>query len=224
VYIVRRVGADTATPSDPGFNPLARRQTQFADWTPRNSAPHEEDVEVYSNCELVELLLNGKSLGAEPLPTDASPRSWKVPYAPGALTAMGRDHGAVVAGYELHTAGKPAKIHLLADRPVLTADWDDVSYVEAAVVDSNGVIIPDATNMITFKLSGPGSIAAVDSGDNSSHESFRGNERRAYQGHCFAIIKATEPSGKIKLSASAPGLAGGKVEIKASVPKGGRQK
>ena len=49
-------------------------------------------------------------------------------------------------------------------------------------------------------------IAAVDSGNNTSHEPFQASERKAYQGRCFAMIKATAAKGRIKLVASAVGL------------------
>ena len=200
---------------DPGFVPLDRRQVLFADWTPGNLQAHEENVEVYSNCEEVELFLNGKSLGAKPLPRDASPRNWKVPYEAGTLKAVGKINGKNVATSELRTAGKPAKILLSADQKQLAPGWDDVAFVTATVVDKQGVIIPNASDLITFKITGPGVVAAVDSADNSSHEPFQASERHAYAGRCVAVLKATAPSGKITLTASAPGL--GSSSIKLSV-------
>jgi beta-galactosidase len=105
VHLVRRVGRAQATPDDPGFTPLQRVQAVFADWTPSNQAAHEESVEVYSNCEEVELFLNGKSLGSKGLPADASARVWPVPFDAGTLRAVGKNHGREVAAEELRTAG-----------------------------------------------------------------------------------------------------------------------
>ena len=215
VHIARRLAAETATPADPGFDPLARRQREFSDWTPRDAAPHDENVEVYSNCAEVELLLNGRSLGSQLLPREAAPRTWKVVFEPGTLRALGRNKGEVVATHELRTAGKPARILLTTDRARLTPDWDDVSYVTAAVVDVGGVQVPDATDLVTFEVSGPGRIAAVDSGDNSSHESFQADRRHTYQGQCIAILRATAPAGQIRLTASAPGLASASLSLEA---------
>ncbi len=208
VYIVRRVEPERATPSDPGFDPLTRRQQEFSDWTPANTAPHEEQVEVYSNCEQVELLLNGKSLGSQPLPPDASPRAWTVRFEPGTLVAIGTHNGQVAATSEVRTAGKPAKILLTARHLELSPQWDDVACVRAEIADANGVLVPEARDLVSFKLSGPGVLAAVDSGDNASHESFRAQARRAYRGSCVAFVRAREASGELTLSASAPGLQG----------------
>ena len=110
VFITRRVAPNALRPTDPGYEPAAqdvlrRPQVLFADWTPKNLQPHEETVEVYSNCKEVELFLNGKSLGVKPLNADASPRMWKVAFAPGTLKAVARNNGKVVATDELRTAG-----------------------------------------------------------------------------------------------------------------------
>jgi len=207
VYAARRVAPTPLAPTDPGYSPVPDRRPQvlFPDWTPRNLSAHEENVEVYSNCDEVELFLNGVSLGKQSRPADDSPRIWKVQYAPGTLQAVGRNKTRQVATYELRTAGTPAKIILTPDRNSLSATWDDVIHVTATVVDANGVLIPTASDLITFNVTGPGAIAAVDSGNNTSHEPFQSSERRAYQGRCFAMIKATA-KGRITLTASAPSL------------------
>ncbi len=218
VYIARRVLPPALLPTDPGYGTAAqerRPQVLFADWTPRNTAAHEESVEIYSNCDQVELFLNGKSVGSQSRPRDDSPRTWKVPFEPGTLKAVGTNSGRVVATYELRTAGKPARIMLTVDHGIVRDLWDDVAYFTATIVDEDGVLVPTANEAIAFKVKGPGIIAAVDSGDNNSHEPFQASERRAYQGRCFAMIKASGPPGRITLAASAPGLAGASIVINA---------
>ena len=223
VHIVRRVrpatsrGTDGAAPA-PAANYRLRLPELFADWTPANTQPHDENVEVYSNAEQVELFLNGKSLGSEPLPSDASPRVWTVPFSAGTLRAAASNHGAVVAAEELRTAGRPAGILLSCDHAALPPGYDSVATVEATVVDANGVVVPDAGNLLSFSVAGPGVIAAVDSGDHRSHEPFHSAQRAAYQGRCVAMVKATGSSGQITLSATAPGLAAARVEIAAAAP------
>ncbi len=218
VCIARRLEPVTATPTDPGYVPLNRRQQEFSDWTPSNSGPHEENVEVYSNCEEVELVLNGKSLGKQALPSDASPRSWKVLFEPGTIRALARNKGKPAAEQELRTAGKPSRLALTVERPRLAPVWDDVGYVQVAVVDRQGVLVPSASDLVQFKISGPGIVAAVDSGDNSSHEPFQASERHAWEGRCVVILRATAPSGRIKLTASAAGLTSASAVIEAVSP------
>jgi beta-galactosidase len=213
VFIARRLGAEQTESGDPGFTPLDRRQQLFSDWTPRDGAPHEETVEVYGNCAEVELLLNGRSLGSRPLPADASPRVWRVPFQPGELVAIGRNNGLAVATHTLRTAGAPAQIVLTADEKQLAAGWDNLAEVRATVTDAEGVPVPGATNLITFAIDGPGVIAAVDSADNASHEPFQSHERRAFQGECFAMVRALPKQGKIQVTAAAAHLKGASVTI-----------
>lgn len=223
VCITRRVAPNALRPTDPGYEPAAqdvlrRPQVLFADWTPKNLQSHEETVEVYSNCKEVELFLNGKSLGTQSLRTDASPRVWKVSFSPGTLRAVARNDGKVVATDELRTAGKPAKIRLTTNLEKLADDWDAVAFVRVVVVDGLGVPVPSADDLISFNISGPGVIAAVDNADNASHEPFQASERHAYQGECVAFVKATAPAGKIVVIASAPGLKSGSATLKALPP------
>ncbi|HZB46891.1 MAG TPA: glycoside hydrolase family 2 TIM barrel-domain containing protein, partial [Pyrinomonadaceae bacterium] len=223
VHATRRVAHTPAPPTDPGYGLDRRPQVLFSDWTPRDLAPHEETVEVYSNCEQVELLLNGKSLGTKARPSDDAPRVWKVPFEPGTLRAVGSNGGKTVATHELRTAGRPARVQLVVDRARLAPAWDDVAYVTATVVDANGVIVPSAADLVTFRVTGPGRVVAVDSGDNASHEPFQSSERKAYQGRCFAILRAVAPRGRINVQASAPGLASGSVAIAAAAPPAGKR-
>lgn len=221
VFITRRVATNALSPTDPGYEPspqdvLRRPQILFADWTPKNSQPHDETVEVYSNCKQVELLLNGKSLGVQPLPVDASPRVWKVKYAPGVLKAVARDSGKVMASDKLKTAGAPNGIRLSASNSKVADDWDGVVFVRADVVDRDGTEVPLANNSINFSISGPGIIAAVDNADNASHEPFQAGSRRAFEGRCVAFVKATAPKGKIVVTASSPELKNDSINIKAS--------
>ncbi len=215
VHITRRVSREQAIPDDPGFNPLQSAQTLFADWTPAILTPHPETVEIYSNCDEVELLLNGKTLGSKPLPQDASPRIWNVPFEAGLLRAVGKNKGQDAASEELRTAGQATKIEFSADRPRLTVEWNDVAYVTAQIVDRNGVRAPRAKDLVQFKISGPAVIAAVDNADNASHESFQATSRHAYQGRVVAIIRAQQ-SGRITINASAAGLADATVQIEAA--------
>jgi beta-galactosidase len=215
VHVVRRTSPPKTVPADPGFMPLTYRQSQFADWSPVDTNPHEETVEAYSNCNDVELILNGRSLGNKPRNADDSPRIWKVLWEPGTLAAIGRNNGAVVAKHELQTAGKSAKIRLAVDRTRLMPTWDDVAFVTATITDKDGIAIPDASDSVSFKVAGPGKIAAVDSGDNSSHEAFHASERSASQGRCYAIIRALADRGKITVTASAPGLVGDTITVDA---------
>ena len=188
VAITRRVANTDLMPTDPGYAQEERHtQVLFSDWTPADPQPHTENVEVYSNCKQVELYLNGQSLGVKNINADAAPRNWQVPYAPGNLRAVGSDDGTALATNELRTAGAPAKIILTTDDTKLSPGWDGVATVRAVITDALGVPIPRANDLITFKVSGPGIIAAVDNADNSSHEPFQADSRHAFQGRLHRL-------------------------------------
>jgi len=216
VYITRRVARTPRQPTDPGYNPIDERRPQvlFSDWTPRNQQDHEEQVEVYSNCDEVELFLNSKSLGKKSKPADDSPRSWKVNFKPGVLKAVGMNGRKIEAAYELRTANKPASIKLEADKNTIFNKWDDVVFVNVSVVDKNGTLVPDAADLIEFKVEGAGVVAAVDSGDSYSHEPYQAKQRKAFQGMCLALLKANADREAIKLTASAPDLKSAAIKIR----------
>ncbi len=216
VKAFRRIGRTAETPADPGYEAVEwkRLQVLYPDWNPRESTAHEENVEVYSNADEVELVLNDRSLGVKQLRKDGSALNWKVPYEPGALRAIARKDGREVAVDTLRTAGKPAAIQLVADRRNLGTGWDDVSHVEVRVVDGNGVIVPDATQLVRFQIEGPGHVIAVDSGSVVSVEPFQAMERKAWQGRCLAILRAAA-AGKFVLRAEADGLAPATIEFTA---------
>ena len=216
VAIARRVASTDLMPTDPGYGAEERHtQVLFSDWTPKDLKPHDENVEIYSNCKEVELFLNGNSLGKKEINADASPRSWRVPFAPGKLKAVARNSGVTVAAAELVTAGKPVEIVLATETKKLSPGFDDVALVRAKIVDAQGIEIPRANDLISFQLSGPGVIAAVDNADNGSHEPFQSAARHAFQGECVAFVKATA-AGKITLTATAAGLKAGAITIKTS--------
>ena len=217
VYLTRRTAPLRLGPADPGYEtgpvtPVRFPQTLFSDWTPADSAPHEETVEVYSNCEEVELLLNGKSLGTKQLAANASARVWRVSYEPGTLRAVARNQGAEAATYELRTAGKPAKLQLTVDHSSIRRNWNDVAVVTATVVDANNVQVPNADPLMSFQAPSGGIITAVDNADHASHEPFQASQRTAYQGRCVAFVKVNR-IGPITIMASAPGLTGGSITI-----------
>jgi len=222
VYVARRIARTPLAPTDPGYNPIDERRPEvlFSDWTPKNLQPHEETVEVYSNCDEVELFLNGNSLGKQTRPKDDSARTWKVNFSAGILKAVGSNGGRVVATHELRSAGSARKILLSVDKSSVANDWNDVAFVNAYVVDEVGTVVPDAENLISFKVEGAGFIAAVDSANSNSHEPYQASQRRAYQGTCLALIKARANRGKITITATSPGLRSASMELSVSPWKG----
>lgn len=167
----------------------------------------------YSQADEVELYLNGVSLGKRSKEGQSLKVSWRVKYAPGELKAISRKNGKTVLEQVIRTAGKPAKLVLSADRSRISADGKDLSFVTIKVTDADGNMIPNAAQLIKFKLEGDGAITAVDNGSPISHESFKAKQRKAFNGLALAIIQSGETPSKLKLTASSEGLESASIDI-----------
>jgi hypothetical protein len=176
-------------------------------WNLQLSEGAVANVVCYTNCEKVELFLNGKSLG-EKAQSEGQNRTltWQVPYSAGTLKAVGKNGGATACAFELKTAGAPRNLQLSADLMSIPADGRSLSHVVVNVTDEAGVPIYAAQDQVNFELTGPGRIIGVDSGDMRSHESFQAPTRKLFQGKCLVIIQSTQKAGTIKLTATATGL------------------
>jgi beta-galactosidase len=177
-------------------------------------------VEVYSSCPETELFLNGKSLGKKK--TDRSTEwiaRWEVPYEPGVLSAKGYNGKYDVIISELKTAGKPVKIKLTADRKMIKADGQDLSYITVEILDNNGVRNPVAENLINFSIEGPGTILSVGSSNPMGTESFKKPYRKAYQGRSLVAVKAEKAAGEIRLKAVSSGLESDEILISSTIMK-----
>ena len=166
----------------------------------------------YNNADEVELFLNGVSQGVRSKTADQFHTMWRIKYEPGTIKAISRKEGKTVLEKEINTAGKPAKIVLAADRSSLKADGKDLSFVTVKVLDETGNMVPDAANLINFKVSGNGFVAGVDNGLQTSMEPFKANYRKAFNGMCLLIVQTNKKSGNIQVEATSEGLI--KAELK----------
>lgn len=172
----------------------------YADWTPADLKPHPETIEVYSNCASVRATLNGRDLGALPLPANAAPRRWPVTFEPGVVTAT--CEGGPRA--ELRTAGAAARIVLEPESPAVGASFDDLAYVRTRVVDAKGVTVPSASTPLTFAVEG-GELVATDNGSSIDHTPFKSPTRASLLGKAVALVRG-QSTGPVKVTATAPGL------------------
>ena len=213
------------TPPQPSFATNPERQSWskwhwsdvVSDWNWKGSDGKLFDVNIYSSCSQVELLINGKSLGLKT--TDRSTKysaNWKVPYEAGTLRVIGFNGNKKVASDELHTSGEATQLRLSADRLKIRSDGQDLSYITIEVTDNDGIRNPKAENLLSFHLDGPGTIAGVGNGNPTSLESFQLPYRKAWHGKCLVIIKSDMIAGKIILKVTSPGLVAKTIEIESN--------
>lgn len=179
--------------------------------------PAGDSVDVwayYNNADEVELFVNDRSLGVKSKEGDSLHVQWRVKYEPGTVRAVSRKNGKTVLRKEIKTAGKPAKISLVADRKVLSVNGEDLSFVTVKVTDADGNIVPYADNLLRFSVTGPAVVAGVDNGNPVSHEPFKASQRKAFNGLCLAIVQTAGKRGDILLKATAEGLSPSSVRIK----------
>jgi beta-galactosidase len=181
-------------------------------WTWPGKAGQTIPVRVFSNCKEVELYLNGKSLGRQAMRLNWF-LDWNVPYEPGVLAAKGYDGNRLLAATKVQTAGPPAALQFAPDRSVIKAGLGDLSIVDVAVVDTNGCVVPTASDLIDFQIIGPGKIIGVGNGDPSDHSPDKATRRKAFCGLAQLLVQSSGPAGLICLTASSPGLLSGTCKL-----------
>lgn len=183
----------------------------FPHWNWAGKEGQEIPVWVHSNCDEVELFLNGTSLGKQAV-TPLHHLEWKVKYTPGRLVAKGTRKGKAIEALR-ETTGEPAAIRLTADRATLTADNTDLAVITVEIVDAQGRVVPTAGNKITFALSGPAELIGVGNGDPSCHEPDQASSRSAFNGLAQALVQTTHTAGEIVLTAQSPTLKAARVVL-----------
>jgi beta-galactosidase len=132
--------------------------------------------------------------------------TWEVPFEPGTLVAVASENGSEVVRDTLVTAGPPHALALSPDTRTLAADGTSVSFVTVSVVDEHGTVVPDAGNVITFRVTGAGTLAGDDNGREESPAGYTTPVMAAFNGQALAIVKSTRQPGAITLTATSPGL------------------
>ncbi|MFC1763782.1 beta-galactosidase GalB [Planctomycetota bacterium] len=199
-----------------------------------NWEDHEEDmipVVSYTNCDEVELFVNGKSYGKKVKGIDTTtfiaeyhsfPKgpfeskyrlSWNVPFASGSLRVVGYRGGHQVASKTVMTASAPAKIQLTADRSPITADGKDLSFITVRILDIDGNICPKADNLVEFSIKGCGDLITVGNGDATALTSYQARERVAFNGMCLGIVRSQKKKGPITVTATSEGLTAGSITV-----------
>lgn len=177
-------------------------------------------VEVYFDCDEIELRLNGRSLGRRPAGArNRHIAAFKVPYQPGELRALAYRNRRIVAESRLTTTGSATALRLAADRNPVHADRNDLAYVTIEAVDRQGRRVPDAAPTAFVTVHGPARVAAIANADPKTTEPFRGHTHSLWRGRGLAIIQPTGESGIITVSTQADGFEGDTLKITARKPR-----
>ncbi len=182
-------------------------------WQGREGQPIA--VWCYSNCERIELFINGKSLGCKEMQKNGH-LEWQVPYEAGQLEAKGWRKGNSAAEEPdavcvRETTGVPVALKILDATP---QGVQDVAIMNITAVDAKGRTVPTADHRVLFELEGAGRIAGTGNGDPLSHESETAPERRLFNGWCQVIVLPDRTTASpCKLTARAEPLAPDSMEL-----------
>ena len=180
----------------------------FPHWNLKGHEGEQVDVRAYSNCDEVELFVNGKSLGRKRMPANGHLK-WSAVYKPGSLRAVGYKNGRRILTEKIETTGDACTAELAADRSTIAADGRDVCVVTIRLMDAKGRFVPDACDELKLSLSGDAAIIGVGNGDPSWHGAENPNSLnckefrvRAFNGLAQVLIRSGETAGTATLSCS----------------------
>ena len=136
-------------------------------------------------------------------------------YEPGTVKVVAYDdNGNAVAEEEIHTAGKPHRLVLEADRNIINADGKDLAFVTISVVDKDGNLCPNVEDLVKFDVKGAGKYKAAANGNAASIDLFHLPEMHLFSGRLVAIVEAGELPGNIQLQATMKGVRSGTIDIR----------
>lgn len=186
----------------------------FPHWNWPGKEGKQIKVQGYSNCDEVELFLNGKSVGKKKV-IPFNKLEWEVVYKPGKLEAIGYNKGKTITREIVETTTAPSQIALNSDCATLKADGCDVAVIKVAIKDAKGRVVPITNNLVKFSIEGPGRIIGTGNGNPSSHEPDKATQRMAFNGYCLVLVQTNKQTGEIRLKASSETLKGSEVILKA---------
>jgi len=183
-------------------------------WTWNGKEGVEIPVVAFTNCDEVELFLNGKSIGRKPFDSEELQILWKVGYKPGELKAVGYRDGEQVAEDVVRTASKPAKIKLTADRTSMSSNRKDIVFLTVDILDKKGNFNPTASCPIDFEVSGPYTLVGVENGDILDWNPQQSLSSKTFMGKTLLVLKSTGTPGQIVVKAKSPGLSSASAMVK----------
>ena len=191
----------------------------FPHWNLQGHEGEEVEVWAYSNCDEVELTVNGKKLGRQPMPRNGHLK-WKAVYQPGRVEATGYKNGKRILTETIETTKAAAKVVLKADRHQIAADGQDMAIVNIELHDQKGRFVPNACPVLTFCLEGDANIIGCGNGDPSYLGSDHPDKQPcntfsipAFNGRAQVLIQSGKLPSTVTLKCTADGLKYGLLTI-----------
>ena len=184
----------------------------FPHWNLQGHEGETIELWAYSNCDEVELIVNGQKLGRQTMPKNGHLK-WNAVYQPGRVVAYGYKNGKRILTETIETTKPAAKTVLKADRSQIATDGRDLAVITIEVQDQKGRIVPDACPVLTFTLTGNGRILGAGNGDPSypglDHPDAMDCRQftiPAFNGLAQLLIQSTDDAGTLQLTCTSEGL------------------
>lgn len=167
-------------------------------------------VTVYTNCDTLELFLNGESCGKKTIEPYGH-GEWEIPYAPGELRVTGFLAGQAVCEDVRVTTGRPVRLRLHLDNE-FEANGRDLALFTCDCLDAQGRSVPDAAPFVRFSVNAPARIVGTGS-DNCDHNPVTLPERQMYMGKITVAVRPENGQKHLKLLACSDGLASCRLDM-----------
>ena len=194
------------------WNPQAHTLHLLPHWNWEGKEGDTIPVFCYSSYPLLQLFVNGKSMGFQTLSNKTLENRyrfmWKnVIYHPGNIKVIAyNDHKKAVDSSIIYTAGSPYQIKLEADKTTLHSQVDDLSFITISIVDKEGHLCPTDTSNIQVTVTGEGHFHTLCNGDAISLEPFQLPHMHVFSGQAVCSISNTSHPGAVTVQVSSKGL------------------
>ena len=190
-------------------------------WNWKGREGQKTPVMVYSAGDEAELFLNGRSLGVRrkgdgelfvqktiALPKNGYRFVWEdVVYEPGELKVVVKKNGKPWASAKRVTTGEATQVTAVVDRKKIVGDGRDLSFIELALRDEKGNVVPTDCRKVSFRISGPAKLIGFCNGDQNDWTCMQDKRQKFFNGRILAVVRGDRGrSGAVKVRVSADGL------------------
>ncbi len=192
----------------------------FPHWNLKGHEGEEVDLWAYSNCDEVELIVNGKTLGRQQMPKNGHLK-WKSTYQPGKIVAKGFKNGKRILTKTIETTQSAYTTAMKTDRTNINADGRDLAIITVEIQDQKKHLVPDACPLLTFLLTGDARILGVGNGDpmylgedHPETQNCKSFSIPAFNGLAQIIVQGTDKPSDITLQCFSNGLKASSINLK----------
>lgn len=181
-------------------------------WNFRGREGEPIKVWAYTNCQELELFLNGESQGVRRIEKHGH-GEWFVPYQPGEIKVIGKNDGKTVCSDVQKTSKSATGLCLRLENGPIHANGQDVAVVTCYCTDEDGLEVPDAAPTVEFHTNSLGEVIGTGS-DISDHTPPCCTVRKMRAGKITVAVRAGNERGEMTLYAVSDGLVSAALKIK----------